>query len=71
MHRMDALERAVSFGNSKWDRAERLIAEFGARPGPEEAIDGLKKTLKDFTTTLVGQILGEDMSPGMGGQDEQ
>lgn len=58
--RLDALERVVASVGVHVTRLENDIVTICEKPGPEVAIDGLKKTIKKFTSALVLQVLGGD-----------
>ncbi|KAM3502557.1 hypothetical protein MY10362_004767 [Beauveria mimosiformis] len=63
--RLDALERAVTSANVQANRLAVEIAAVQEKPGPEAAIDGLKATIKEFTSALVLQVLsGEAPTEG-------
>ena len=61
--RLDALDRAIAGAGVQWGRIERELGDLKERPGPEIAINDLKKSLKDFTSALVLQVLGGGVPP--------
>lgn len=64
--RLDALERAVVALGVQASRVERDLTALGEKPGPDGAIEELKKSIKDFTTALVLQVLsGEAPTDGV------
>ncbi|KAJ3497940.1 hypothetical protein NLG97_g1516 [Lecanicillium saksenae] len=59
--RLDAIERAVATASVQWGRVERDVSDLKERPSAEAAVDSLKKSVKEFTSALVLQVLGGEV----------